>query len=446
MATKIIFSCGECGEQATKWSGKCANCHAWNSLIESSFEKSGLKGVPAKSIQTRKMSLEDSFSRRLKTGIEEFDRVVGGGIVQDALMLLSGEPGIGKSTLALQIALMIAHAGHNVLYISGEESVPQIASRAKRLLPNTLPESFSLISSNHLESIVATLNHNKPDLVVIDSVQTISSDQISGGRGSIAQTRYLAEVFMMLAKQQNLAVLLIGHVNKEGDLAGPKALEHLVDTVLHCEGDAYQELRILRAMKNRFGPTTEIGIFTMTEEGLKEVKNPSEIFLEGRKIGVIGSAISVTLEGSRPLVIEVQALTNHADYNYPKRSASGVDLNRVQLLTAVLNKHGQLKLDQQDVYVNVTGGLRVRDPGIDAAIATAIISSRQDIPLPEGVAVIGEIGLSGEIRPIAQEERRLKELEKLGFKEVWGNLKRSSSATLKIRKVDEVKHLLSFRP
>jgi len=444
MAVKTIYSCGQCGEQTSKWSGKCSSCHAWNSIVEERFDPALLKQTKAKPLQTSKVSLEDAFAKRLETGIEEFDRVVGGGIVHDALLLMSGDPGIGKSTLALQVALAIARGGQSVVYISGEESLSQVSSRAKRLTQGGIPESFSLISSNHLESIIATLSKGKPAFVVIDSVQTISSDQITGGRGSIVQTRYLAESFMMLAKQQSMAVLLIGHVNKEGDLAGPKVLEHLVDTVLHCEGEKYHDLRILRALKNRFGSATEIGIFSMTEKGMEEVRDPSQIFLEGRKTGVIGSAISVTLEGSRPLVIEVQGLTNHADYTYPKRSASGVDINRVQLLTAVLNKHGRLKLDQEDVYVNIAGGFRVRDPAIDAAIAAAIISSRKDIPLPEGVALIGEIGLSGEIRPVAQEERRLKELEKLGFREVWGNVKRASSEKLKIRKVDEIKQLVSL--
>ncbi|MDZ4216983.1 MAG: magnesium chelatase domain-containing protein, partial [Candidatus Gracilibacteria bacterium] len=258
---------------------------------------------------------------------------------------------------------------------------------------------------------------------------------------SIVQIRHIAEQLMSVAKQDAIPVMLIGHVNKEGDLAGPKVLEHLVDTVLFFEGERYQDLRILRAMKNRFGSTMEVGVFAMVEEGLQEVKNPSEVFLKGRKKGAIGSALTVTLEGTRPFVLEVQGLTNAADYNYPKRTAHGVDNNRLQLLTAVLNKHARLKLDQQDVYVNITGGFRVRDPAIDLAVVSAIISSRKEAPLPEGVVVMGEVGLSGEVRPVSQEQRRLKELEKLGFKEVWGNIE-SKNEILRIRKIEDISGLV----
>jgi DNA repair protein RadA/Sms len=407
-------------------------------------DKKAFKELQAKTIEISKVSLEDAFQKRIITGIEEFDRVLGNGIVHDGFLLLSGDPGIGKSTLALQAGLMLAAQGMNVLYVSGEESVSQISLRARRLFHEKVPSSFSLLSSNHLESIIATIKKAKPQFVVADSVQTFLSEEVSGVSGSIVQTRHIAEAFMYLAKHDKIPVMLIGHVNKDGDLAGPKVLEHLVDTVLYLEGEKYHELRILRALKNRFGSTTEVGIFSMEQEGLREIKNPSEVFLRGRKKNVVGSAISVTLEGSRPFLVEVQGLTNRADYTYPKRTASGIDLNRLQLLTAVLNKHAKLKLDDQDVYINIAGGFRVKDPALDLAIAAAIISSRTDTPLPDGVGLIGEIGLSGEIRPVSQEERRIKELQKLGFKEIWGNIQTKKSADVHGTFIDDMAGLMQL--
>jgi len=445
-----IYVCSSCGEQQSKWSGKCLSCNAWNALVEDAIEAKEYKKVEAKTIEIKKISLEDAFSKRIETGIQEFDRVLGGGIIHDSLILLSGDPGIGKSTLSLQVALKLASQEKNILYISGEESVAQISSRAKRMMKN---EEFNLhqakfpdvISAIQLESIIATIKRNKPDLVIADSVQTIGSAEVTGMPGSIMQVRQVAEAFMEISKQDRIPTILIGHVNKEGNLAGPKVLEHLVDTVLYLEGERYHDLRMLRALKNRFGSTNEVGIFSMTETGLAEVKNPSEIFLQGRKKGAIGSALSVTMEGVRPFVLEVQALTNSADYSYPKRAASGVDQNRVQLLTAVLNKHARLKLDQQDIYVNIAGGFRVRDPAIDLGIIAAIISSRQEIPLPDHVAYIGEVGLTGEIRPVSHEAKRLKEIEKLGFREAWGNIRGSHSGKLKVRQVDDIKKLSLLR-
>lgn len=442
MQIKTAYVCEQCGEHTSKWSGKCMSCNAWNSLREDAVDAKAFKSLQAKTIEISKVSLEDVFARRIVTGIGEFDRVLGEGMVQDSLILLSGDPGIGKSTLALQAALALANQGLHVLYVSGEESVSQISLRARRLMA-TIPSSFSLLSSNHLESIVTTIKKAKPQFVIADSVQTFLSEEVNGMSGSIVQTRHIAEAFMYLAKQDHLPVLLIGHVTKDGDLAGPKVLEHLVDTVLYLEGEKYQELRILRAMKNRFGSTTEVGVFSMEGEGLKEVKNPSEIFLKGRKKGVIGSAISVTMEGSRPFVVEIQGLTNKADFTYPKRAASGIDLNRLQLLVAVLNKHARLKLDDQDVYLNIAGGFRVKDPAIDLAIVAAIISSRKDIALPDGVGFLGEVGLSGEIRPVPQEERRVKELQKLGFQEVWGNLQ-TKPKDIRVRSADDIQGLMKM--
>lgn len=441
MKIKTVYVCQECHEQSTKWGGKCLHCGAWNSLIEDAVDAKTHKDIQTKSIEVSKVSLEDAFSKRIETGISEFDRVLGGGIVGDGLLLLTGDPGIGKSTLSLQVSLELASKGKNVLYISGEESVDQISMRARRIFKQDIPPSFSLLNVHHLESVVSTVKKHKPDLVIADSVQTLSSETVSGMPGSIVQTRHIAEVFMDVAKRDGIPVILIGHVTKDGNLAGPKVLEHLVDTVLYFEGDRYQNLRMLRALKNRFGSTSEVGIFSMKEEGLVEVSNPSEVFLKGRKPGAIGSALSVTLEGTRPFVLEVQALTNPADYNYPKRAASGMDGNRVQLLTAVLNKHAKLRLDQQDVYVNIAGGFRVRDPAVDLALVAAVISSRKNIALPNQVAFVGEVGLSGEVRPVSHEEKRLKELAKLGFKEAWGNIEIQVKG-LAVRKVTDIQQVM----
>ncbi|MDP3975979.1 MAG: DNA repair protein RadA [bacterium] len=438
---KTIYICSKCSTESSKWTGKCLQCGGWNTLVEDAVDTKAFKEIEAKTIEVSKVSLEDAFALRWQTGLEEFDRVVGGGMVQGSLTLLSGDPGIGKSTLALQVGLKLAEQKKKVLYVSGEESVQQLSMRARRLQSGDIPESFSLVSSNHLESVVATIGKFKPDLVIADSVQTFVAESMSGGAGSMVQIRHIAECCMTLAKQGGISVLLIGHVTKDGDLAGPKVLEHLVDTVLYFEGEKYHELRILRAMKNRFGATTEVGVFEMNGEGLREVANPSEVFLKGRKKNAIGSSISVTMEGSRPFVLEVQALTNKADYTYPKRAAAGVENNRVQLLAAVLNKHARLKLEDQDLYVNIAGGFRVQDPGIDLAIAASVMSSRRDTPLPEASAFLGEIGLSGEVRPVAQEERRLKELEKLGFKTVYGNIVDGKKCKMKVVQVDEVRKL-----
>lgn len=352
---------------------------------------------------------------RLKTRIGELDRVLGGGFVEDALTLLTGAPGIGKSTLTLQICKSMAKLGRSVLYVSGEESVGQISARAKRLKVN---ESIAVVNLNHLESVLAAIEMTKPGFVVIDSVQVMASEEVESQAGSISQVRYVAEELMKVAKGKGIPVLLIGHVNKEGQLAGPQVLTHLVDAVLYLEGDSTSQFRLLRSTKNRFGTVDEVGVFTMEESGLQEVKNPSALFLEGRSEAPIGSAVVPVVEGTRVFLVEVQALTSHTNFGYPKRTASGFDLNRLNIILAVLNRYAKLNLDSSDVYINVVGGLKLKEPAADLAVALAIASSKLKKPLPADLVAMGEMGLSGEIRSVAFADRRLKEVEKLGFKQV----------------------------
>lgn len=353
--------------------------------------------------------------QRLITGISEFDRVLGGGFMTDSLVLLVGDPGIGKSTLTLQICEKMAEIGRKVLYISGEESVEQISDRANRLKSKN---PINLLNLNDLESILATIDAEQPGFVVVDSVQVMSSSDMSGQAGSISQVRYVTEQLMQVAKGKNIPILLIGHVNKDGNLAGPQVLSHLVDTVLFLEGDRFHQFRLLRATKNRFGAIDEVGVFSMSENGLNEVKNPSALFLEGRADNPIGSVIVPVLEGTRTFLVEIQALTSYTHFGYPKRTASGIDLNRLNIIIAVLERYANIKLDSSDVFINVVGGLRLNEPAVDLAIAMAIASSKLQKPLPSDLAVIGEIGLSGEVRNVPQTEKRIKEAEKLGFKRI----------------------------
>jgi DNA repair protein RadA/Sms len=440
MALRNVYICTQCAEHTPRWQGKCPNCSAWNALVEDVVDTKQKKMVSTRAA-AKSVGIDDiHMSPRFSTGIVEFDRVLGGGIVSDALVLLTGDPGIGKSTLALQVAMKLTDLGKKVLYVSGEESVGQISGRAKRLGKGG---DLQILSETNLENALAVVDQVKPDLVVADSVQTLVSSNIDSISGTISQVRTVADRFMEVTKQKGVPTILIGHVTKQGSLAGPKVLEHLVDCVLYLEGDRYHELRILRAQKNRFGSTMEVGVFAMEGDGLREVSNPSEIFLEGRSEGSIGSIITVTMEGARPFLVEIQALTNTTDSNYPRRTSSGLDMNRVQLLTAVLNKHARAGLDQQDVFTNIAGGFKVREPSVDLAICAAILSSRQDISVPPTVAVFGEVGLSGEVRPVTHEERRIAEAKKLGFSEVWGNFRREVPGVTMIRSVLELKKLMS---
>jgi DNA repair protein RadA/Sms len=418
MKLKTVFLCQKCEFQTSKWVGKCPSCESWNSFVEDVINVGKAAKIssvvrPRTREKPKKISEIPKTKERCKTNIEEFDQVLGGGIVEGSLILLSGEPGIGKSTLTLQIVDRIAKQKEKVIYISGEESVEQISSRAKRL--GVTQENIEILYETNLENIIETINKEKPEFLVLDSIQVIASQEISGVAGSLSQVRYVTEAIMNTIKTLGIPTLLIGHVTKDGNIAGPKLLEHLVDTVLIIEGERDHELRMLRALKNRFGSISEIGIFEMQEKGLIELKNPGQKLIESRPENSIGSCLTITMEGNRPLVIEVQALVSHTHFGYPKRAASGFDKNRLELLIAVMQKHSKIKLHEHDVYINIVGGLRLRDPAADLAICLAISSSFAKKPLPKNTCAYGEVGLTGEIRPVRREKERDKTAKKLGL-------------------------------
>lgn len=418
MKLRTVYICQNCSFQSTKWQGKCQECQSWNSLLEDVINV----GKPEKMrsvVPTRPTQKPSNFSskqktrKRIKTGIGEFDQVVGGGIVEGSLILLSGEPGIGKSTLTLQIVEKMAAQKEKVLYITGEESVEQISDRAKRL--GCKNENIRILYETNLENILLTVESEKPSFLVVDSIQVISSSEINGTSGSLSQVRYATEAIMNQIKSLTIPTLLIGHVNKEGNIAGPKVLEHLVDTVLLLEGQRDQTLRMLRAVKNRYGPVSEVGLFEMKTEGLMELKNPAERILSSRPKDAFGTCLTMTIQGNRPLLMEVQALVSHTSFGYPKRTASGFDRNRLELLIAVLQKHTKLNLADQDVFINVVGGLRLDDPGADLAVCLAIASSLLKKTVPGDLVAFGEVGLTGEIRPAFRSEDREKAVKKIGL-------------------------------
>ncbi|MBU0981340.1 DNA repair protein RadA [Patescibacteria group bacterium] len=421
MKLKTVYICANCSFQSTKWQGKCPECSQWNSFNEDVINvgKNDItKGVvrARTALSPQKISNIEESAPRVQTLISEFDTVTGGGIVEGSLILLSGEPGIGKSTLTLQIVDRMAAQKEKVLYITGEESISQVSSRAKRLsLKN---ENIALLYETNLENILLTLESEKPEFLVLDSVQVMASTEIPGSAGSLSQVRYVTEAIMNHIKTNKIATLLIGHVNKDGNIAGPKVLEHLVDTVLLIEGERDHSIRSLRAVKNRFGPVSEVGLFEMKEEGMMEVSNPSELVLSERPKNSFGTCLTMTINGNRPLLMEVQALVNRTPFGYPKRTASGFDRNRLELLIAVLQKHTNLNFSDQDVYLNVVGGLRLQDPGADLAVCMALSSSFQKKPLPENLVAFGEIGLTGEIRPAFRQKERAKAVEKLKLQNV----------------------------
>ena len=416
-APKRVFVCSECDYQSPKWLGKCPECGSWNTFTEETFAAAPSSGQTAatfdKAVKFREMT--GTVNERIKTGIGELDRVLGGGLVVGSVVLLAGEPGIGKSTLLMQFCGSIPEE-RRVMYVSGEESKGQLKIRADRL--GVSPENLFVMTETSVEAVVSEYENVKPDVLIIDSIQTMNSERSSSVAGSIAQVRECASVIMTRAKRDGVSVILVGHVNKEGGIAGPKVLEHMVDAVLYFEGERTQSHRIIRAIKNRYGSTNEIGVFDMTDEGLSEVANPSEMLLAGRPDGVSGSCAVCVLEGTRPIVAEIQALVVPSVYPSPKRTADGLDYNRMCLLLAVLEKRLGMKLSGCDVYLNVVGGLRIDEPAVDAAVAMAIMSSMKDVPVPKDLIVMGEIGLSGELRAVSYPGQRAKEAYRLGFTKI----------------------------
>lgn len=423
MKTKTLYQCSNCQYQSPKWAGHCPACDSWNTFVEATItplHKNSLQSHrslgQAQTAQPLHHFIEEKETK-IHTGIKELDRTIGDGFTLYSATLLGGEPGIGKSTLTLQLADRLSTLGLKLLYVSGEEAANQIAARAKRLSLNT--EKIHFLQENNLENVLATVEQDKPQFLIIDSIQTIYSYDLTGIPGSISQTVLVTERLIEYCKKNRVTLLLIGHVTKEGTLAGPKILEHLVDTVLTLEGDRYSQNRILRTVKNRFGSTNELGIFQMDEKGLQEVNNPSLYVLEGRQANAIGSSLTMTVEGNRPLLMEFQALTATTHFGYPKRTTQGFDMNRLHILIAVLEKYGKLKLSEQDVFINIVGGFKIQDPACDLAIMAAIYSSYFKKGIPAQQAFLGEIGLSGEIRPVTNLDSRLQELSKIGITEIF---------------------------
>ena len=412
--TTTKFVCQSCGSSFSRWMGKCEQCGSWNSLVEEAAPvSSGFgKARPTAALKPEPMhSVTAARHPRFSTGLAEVDIVLGGGVVPGSVMLLSGDPGIGKSTLVLQVAAAVA-AGEPVLYVSGEESAAQIRLRAERL--GLSGSSLELLAETSVDAIAATIEQGNYRLVIIDSIQTMATEALTGSPGTVGQITASAQVLQAVSKRRGPAMLIIGHVTKEGNIAGPKILEHLVDVVLYLEGERYGAFKALRGVKNRFGSTSEVGIFEMAEQGLKAVPNPSAALLAERRPGP-GSVVFATLEGSRPLLVEVQALVTSTSFGYPKRTAVGFDLNRLNLLVAVLTKRAGLNLSSSDIYVNVVGGLRVAEPAADLAIILSIASALQDTHVPAGLVAFGEVGLSGEIRSVTQAARRISEAKRLGY-------------------------------
>jgi DNA repair protein RadA/Sms len=419
MKITTLYTCTQCSHQSSKWLGRCPECEAWNSFTQEEIrrEPASKRKIKAHARQPQeftKLIQRKDFEQRWPLEISELDRVLGGGVVPGSLILLTGEPGIGKSTLTLQIAEKISGLGKKVLYISGEESEEQISSRGSRLGLDL--KNLQLLCESNLETILSTAEEQQTEFLIVDSIQVVSSQNIPGASGSISQVRLCTEAILEFAKPKRLPVLLIGHVTKDGTLAGPRVLEHLVDTVLYLEGNRTYDVRLLRGVKNRFGSVSEVGIFEMAQNGLQEVKNPSEKFLSERQSATPGVALVSTMEGTRPLIVEVQALTAETRFGYPRRTASGFDVNRLQLLIAVIERHLNIQLGAHDVYVNVVGGLKIQDPACDLGICLAIVSSLKKKNLPSDVVFIGEVGLTGEIRKSIKTDMRKREAEKHGLK------------------------------
>lgn len=416
---KTVYFCQECGYESAKWMGQCPECKSWNTFVEEtvSTKKPSSSGAMKSSEKRQEpVILKDislSEDERQTTQIGELDRVLGGGIVPGSLVLVGGDPGIGKSTLLLQVCRNLAEKQVSVLYISGEESLRQIKLRANRI--GQFTDKMQLLCETNLEVIREVIERRKPDVVVIDSIQTMFHEDVSSAPGSVSQVRESTNILMQIAKGMGVSIFIVGHVTKEGNVAGPRVLEHMVDTVLYFEGDRHASYRILRAVKNRFGSTNEIGVFEMCNTGLEEVKNPSEYMLNGRPEDASGSVVACSMEGTRPILVEIQALVCQSNFGIPRRTAVGTDFNRVNLLMAVLEKKVGLRLAASDAYVNIAGGMKMTEPAIDLGICLAIVSSAKDIVIPDNVMVFGEVGLSGEIRAVNMAGQRVQEAKKLGF-------------------------------
>ena len=414
---KTMYFCQECGYESAKWLGQCPGCRRWNTFVEEKVTVSAKTKEKNKSaggnVPTRLFDISTKEEERLATGMAELDRVLGGGIVKGSLSLVGGDPGIGKSTLLFQICRNMSNQGRKVLYISGEESLRQIRMRAERL--GTFEKELYLLCETDMELIESAIENADPEMVVIDSIQTMCSDEISSAPGSISQVREITGRLMILAKKKNTAIFIVGHVTKEGVVAGPRTLEHMVDTVLYFEGERHASYRVLRGVKNRFGSTNEIGVFEMRKEGLIEVQNPSAFMLNGRPLDASGSAVVCSMEGTRPILLEIQALVAPTNFQLPKRTAVGIDFNRVSLLMAVLEKKAGLHLGGCDAYVNLTGGMKIAEPAMDLGIIMAIASSYKNKAIDSKTIVFGEVGLTGEVRGVSQAETRIREAKKMGF-------------------------------
>jgi DNA repair protein RadA/Sms len=441
---KFAFVCQGCGYQTAKWMGRCTECGQWNSFVEERSEPTVKTGrAPSTSYPHRIDAISLDPKLRFKTGVIEFDRTLGGGLVPGSLVLIGGDPGIGKSTLLLEVMGRFSGNGLKTLYLSGEESPQQIKIRADRLAIHS--EDLYILTGTSLEDLFKRIDELKPDVFVVDSVQSIYTDDLPSAPGSVGQVREVSSRILNWAKETNTPTFLIGHVTKEGAIAGPKVLEHLVDTVLYLEGDRSHTFRILRSVKNRYGATNEIGVFEMKETGLEEVGNPSRIFMEGRPEGVSGSVVIPCLEGTRPLLVEIQALVSPSLLGMPRRTAIGVDHNRISLLVAVLGKRMGIEMGDQDIFVNVAGGLKVDEPAADLGVVSALISSFLDKPVDDNTVIFGEVGLAGEIRGVSQPELRIKEAKKLGFKKCLlseSNLKACAAVNMELVGISSVKELM----
>ena len=412
---KSVFFCQNCGHEENKWLGQCPMCKEWNTFVEEpvSFSKSASAKLIKDAEVVALKHVETDQEERIKTKIEELDRVLGGGIVPGSLLLVGGDPGIGKSTLLLQVCQRLCEDKHQVLYISGEESLKQIKLRANRM--GEFTEDLLLLCETNLEIVKNVIQKRKPEVVIIDSIQTMYSEEVASAPGSVSQVRESTNVFMQLAKGLGISIFIVGHVTKEGTVAGPRVLEHMVDTVLYFEGDRHASYRILRGVKNRFGSTNEIGVFEMRQNGLVEVENPSEFMLNGKPENASGSVVACSMEGTRPILIEIQALVCSSNFGMPRRTAAGTDYNRVNLLMAVLEKRVGIHLSNYDAYVNIAGGIKMNEPAVDLGIVMAIVSSYKSQPIDEKTIVFGEVGLSGEVRAVNMPEQRVAEAKKLGF-------------------------------